>query len=72
MVREKLFTWKITALQSFREELDDFLLLAAGHRDVRIADGYAGLRAAEVAEAVRHSSATGQSVHLPVLGRMPV
>jgi predicted dehydrogenase len=71
IVREKLFTWKTTALQSFREELDDFLQLAAGRRDLTIADGYAGLRAAEVAEAVRHSSATGAPVRLPVLGRMP-
>lgn len=71
VVREKLFTWKTTALQSFREELDDFLQLCAGRRDLTIADGYAGLRAAEVAEAVRHSSATGEAVRLPVLGRMP-
>jgi predicted dehydrogenase len=70
-VREKLFTWKTTALQSFREELDDFLALAAGRRDLTIADGYAGLRAAEVAEAVRASGATGTPVRLPVLGRMP-
>jgi predicted dehydrogenase len=71
MVREKLFTWKTTALRSFREELDDFLGLCAGRRDLTIADGYAGLRAAEVAEAVRESSTTGQPVTLPVLGRMP-
>lgn len=71
MVREKLFSWKTTALQSFREELDDFLKLVDGRRDLTIADGYAGLRAAEVAEAVRHSSRTGEAVTLPVLGRMP-
>lgn len=71
MLREKLFSWKTTALQSFRDELDDFLALTAGRRDLTIADGYAGLRAAEVAEAVRHSTATGQAVTLPALGRMP-
>ncbi|MCC6989599.1 MAG: hypothetical protein IT181_11410, partial [Acidobacteria bacterium] len=71
MVREKLFSWKTTALQSFREELDDFLKLVDGRRDLTIADGYAGLRAAEVAEAVRYSSRTGEAVTLPVLGRMP-
>lgn len=70
VVREKLFTWKTTALQSFREELDDFLKLCDGQRDLTIADGYAGLRAAEVAEAVRHSSTTGAAVTLPALGRM--
>jgi predicted dehydrogenase len=71
ILREKLFTWKTTALRSFREELDDFLQLVAGRRDLTIADGYAGLRAAEVAEAVRHSSVTGEAVRLPALGRMP-
>jgi len=71
MVREKIYSWKTTALQSFREELADFLQLVDGRRDLTIADGYAGLRAAEVAEAVRHSSATGEAVTLPVLGRMP-
>ncbi|MGE0816032.1 MAG: Gfo/Idh/MocA family protein [Vicinamibacterales bacterium] len=71
ILREKLFSWKTTALQSFREELDDFLALADGRRDLTIADGYAGLRAAEVAEAVRDSAASGAPVRLPVLGRMP-
>lgn len=70
-VREKLFSWKTTALGSFREELNDFLGLVNGRRDLTIADGYAGLRAAEVAEAVRESGATGAPVHLPALGRMP-
>ncbi len=70
-VREKLFTWKTTALASFREELNDFLAYVEGKRDVTMADGYAGLRAAEVAEAVRDSSASGTPVTLPVLGRMP-
>ena len=70
-VREKLFTWKTTALASFRAELNDFLAYVDGQRDVTMADGYAGLRAAEVAEAVRDSSASGTPVRLPVLGRMP-
>ena len=70
IVREKLFSWHDTALRSFREELRDFLALAAGDTSVRIADGYAGLRAAQVADAVRTSAETGEAVHLPVLGRM--
>ena len=70
IVREKLLSWHDTALRSFREELRDFLALAAGDTTVRIADGYAGLRAAQVAEAVRKSAETGEAVHLPVLGRM--
>ena len=70
-VREKLFSWQTTALQSFREELDDFLLLCEGRRDLVIADGFAGLRACEVAEAVRECTRTGERVQLPALGQMP-
>jgi predicted dehydrogenase len=70
-LREKLFSWQTTALASFREELDDFLLLCEGRRDLVIADGYAGLRACEVAEAVRTCTRTGERVTLPVLGTMP-
>lgn len=70
MVREKLYTWQSTALLSFKEELDDFLALAAGRDTGRIADGYAGLRSIEVADAVRTSTATREAVHLPFLGRM--
>ena len=70
IVREKLLSWHSTALLSFREELKDFLALAAGDTSVRIADGYAGLRAAQVADAVRTSAETREAVHLPVLGRM--
>jgi predicted dehydrogenase len=69
-VREKLLSWKTTALISFKEELRDFLALCEGKRDVIIADGYAGLRAVQVAEAVRESTASGQSVRLAPLGRM--
>ena len=70
MVREKLFTWQSTALLSFKEELRDFLALTQGNGKVRIADGYAGLRSIEVADAVRRSTATREAVHLPALGRM--
>lgn len=70
MVREKLFTWQSTALITFKEELRDFLALAGGTDTGRIADGYAGLRSIEVADAVRLSTQTKEAVHLPVLGRM--
>jgi len=70
-VREKLFSWQTTALESFRLELDDFLLLCRGRRDLVIADGYAGLRACEIAEAVRTCTRTGERVTLPELGNMP-
>lgn len=70
MVREKLKSWQSTALLSFAEELEDFLALTEGRRDVKIADGYAGLRTVELADAVRRSTEKGEVVRLPVLGRM--
>lgn len=70
MLREKLLTWKHTALLTFREELQDFLALTQGAEPGRIADGHAGLRAIEVADAVRRSSASREAVHLPSLGHM--
>ncbi|MCC6316258.1 MAG: Gfo/Idh/MocA family oxidoreductase [Gemmatimonadaceae bacterium] len=69
-VREKLYSWKTTALLSFKDELRDFLALAEGKQDLPIADGFAGLRAVEVAAAVRESTATRQAVQLQPLGRM--
>ncbi len=71
MLREKLRSWQSTALLTFEEELRDFLARIAGKVDGTLADGYAGLRAVEVAAAVRRSSATGEVVRLPVLGKMP-
>ena len=70
MIREKLRSWQSTALLSFKEELRDFLAMADGQVDVPLADGYDGLRALEVADAVRKSSLTREAVHLPSLGRM--
>ncbi len=72
MIREKLKTWQSTLLISFREELRDFLAMTGGKHDVPLADGYAGLRALEVAAAVRRSTLTNAPVHLPALGRMMV
>ncbi len=69
MVREKLFSWEATALLSFQEELEDFVAMTNGRPHGRLADGSAGLRAVEVAEAVRQSGASGQSVSLPRLSR---
>ena len=66
-VREKLKSWKSTALLSFSEELGDFLKLCEGDLSRRIADGNAGLRSIEIANAVVESSRTNQAVELPVL-----
>jgi predicted dehydrogenase len=66
MLREKLRSWQTTALLSFMEELKDFNALVAGNNGkTRIADGVAGLRAAEIADAVRKSTSTGMAVQLP-------
>ncbi len=70
MLREKLKSWKTTALLSFADELQEFAGLCAGQTGLRISDGHAALRAIEVADAVRESSATGQPVRLDALGDM--
>ncbi len=70
-VRERLKTWQSTALQSFCDELDDFVAMTRGEPGRRIADGFAGLRSVEIADAVRRSTVTRGSVALPALGTMP-
>lgn len=71
MLREKVKTWQDTALRSFREELADFLKRLRGEGDGPLADGYDGLRAVEIASAVRSSERAGAPVTLDVLGKMP-
>ncbi len=70
LVKEKLFSWQVTALKSFKQELGDFVALINGSTETSIADGYAGLRSVEVAAAVRQSSENREVIHLPVLGQM--
>lgn len=64
ILREKLKSWTSTALQSFREELPDFLKLVGGDRTAAIATGFAGYRATEIANAVYRSTQQGQPVRL--------
>ena len=71
-VREKLKSWKTTALNSFQAEMDEFVGLVEGRTGLRIADGHAALRAVEIATAVPESSRTGQAVTLADLGPMRV
>jgi predicted dehydrogenase len=66
-IREKLKSWKSTAKLCFAEELRDFLKLCDGDLSVRIADGNAGLRSIEIADAVIESSRTNKAIELPVL-----
>lgn len=70
MVREKIRSWTSTTQLSFDEELRDFVARTGGSTGGALADGHAGLRSVEVADAVRRSSASREAVHLPVLGPM--
>ena len=70
ILREKFKSWQVTCLISFKDELRDFLKVIAGDVRVPLADGHAGLRAIEVAAAVRESTRTGQAVSLPNIGNM--
>lgn len=63
MLREKLKSWTSTALISFEEELVDFLRMTRGEKTT-LADGVAGFRAVEMANAVYESSRQGQPVRL--------
>ncbi len=67
ILREKFKSWTSTALISFREELQDFLKVLAGDDNVPLADGIAGLRAMEIADAVYRSTASGKAVTLEAL-----
>lgn len=69
-VREKLRSWKVTALASFQQELAEFIALAEGKTGLRIADGHAALRAVEIAAAVPESARSGLPVRLENLGDM--
>ncbi len=70
MLREKLKSWQETCYMSFQDELRDFQARIAGNRALPLADGHAGLRAIELAQAVRDSSASGQPVTLKAIGDM--
>lgn len=69
-VREKLQSWKVTAVASFQAELADFIALVQGGTATRIADGHAALRAIEIAAALPESTRTGQPISLADLGPM--
>jgi predicted dehydrogenase len=63
--REKLKGWQSTVIQTFVEELADFIALTKGQPGSGvIAQAIDGYRACEIANAVYQSSATGQAVSL--------
>ena len=55
MLREKFIGWQSSVIQMFRQEFTDFVRLTRG-KESAIADGVAGLRAVEIANAVYRSS----------------
>ncbi len=69
-IKEKLFGWQSTVVETFRQELTDFIALAAGAKPTAIADGYAGFRAVEIANAIYRSTAAKQTVALLTPGEI--
>ncbi|MFN2507472.1 MAG: Gfo/Idh/MocA family protein [Chthoniobacterales bacterium] len=63
-MKEKLFGWQDTVVETFRQEISEFMALCGGGRAEQIADGRAGLRAVEIANAIYRSSAEGQPITL--------
>jgi predicted dehydrogenase len=63
ILREKLKGWQTTTYLTFQDELADFLRRIAGDT-VPLADGWAGVRAVEIAQALYQSSSTGAPVTL--------
>ena len=57
VLKEKLFGWQSTVVETFRQEFTDFIALSRENAPGQIADGYAGFRAVEIANAVYRSSA---------------
>jgi predicted dehydrogenase len=70
MFREKFKSWTVTTELAFADELDCFVNRMEGRNGGFLADGHDGLRAVEVAFAVRQSSASREAVHLAPLGPM--
>ncbi len=63
-IKEKLLGWQSTVIETFRLELTDFITLCQGGRASCIADGAAGLRAVQIANAVYRSSNEGCKISL--------
>lgn len=68
IIREKVRGWQSTVVQTFVEELADFVAAARGEaQSGRLATGADGLRAVQIAQATYASEAGGKSIHLPDL-----
>lgn len=66
ILQEKLKGWQTTTMQTFQKEFTDFLALSNGkpNEAKTIADGFAGFRAVEIANAVYQSTAERRPVRL--------
>ena len=68
ILREKLKGWQSTVIQTFLEELADFVAAAKGQpHSGRLAIAADGLRAVQIAQSTYESEATRNSVRLPAL-----
>jgi len=67
-LKEKLFGWQSTVIETFRQELTDFISLSRGGEPGVIAAGQAGLRAVEIANAIYRSSGEGRKILLSPAG----
>lgn len=68
ILREKISGWQSTVVETFREELRDFITWSRDGEPGRIADGSAGLRAVEIANAVYRSSVEKRQITLSPRG----
>jgi predicted dehydrogenase len=64
ILREKLQGWQWTVQQTFQQELADFQRVLRGETSPTIADGFAGFRAVEIANAVYRC--TQENVPIPL------
>jgi predicted dehydrogenase len=64
ILREKLKGWQSTTKQTFELELRDFLRMTRGDSTVDLADGWSGVRANEIAQAVYRSGVEGCAIRL--------
>lgn len=64
ILREKLKGWETTTKRTFDDELADFVRMIRGDQQVDLADGWSGVRANEVAQAVYRSSVEARPVTL--------
>ncbi|HEY6118331.1 MAG TPA: Gfo/Idh/MocA family oxidoreductase [Pyrinomonadaceae bacterium] len=63
IIEEKRHGWQSTVIKSFQQELTDFVKLCEGKQGI-IADGFSGLRAVEIADAVYRSTEEKRMIRL--------